>query len=70
MRTLAVIFVLAVIVIAFEIYSDAAFTSSRVSRAAAPDPASLAVAHGLQPDGSSPRRMPERFAIVPARTSP
>ena len=48
MRRLAVIFVLALIAIAFEIYSDAAFTSGMASRTAAPDPASLAVAHGLQ----------------------
>jgi hypothetical protein len=34
MRTLAVIFVLALIAIAFEIYSDAAFTSGRASRTA------------------------------------
>jgi hypothetical protein len=46
MRTLAVIFVLALITIAFEIYSDAALTSSEVSRPA-PDPATVAVAHAL-----------------------
>ncbi len=37
MRTLAVIFVLALITIAFEIYSDAALTSAEVSHTAAPD---------------------------------
>jgi hypothetical protein len=49
MRTLAVIFVLALITIAFEIYSDAALTSAEVSRPA-PDPATTAVAHALNGD--------------------
>jgi hypothetical protein len=49
MRTLAVIFVLALITVAFEIYSDAALTSAEVSQTAAPDPATVAVAHGLKP---------------------
>jgi hypothetical protein len=48
MRTLAVIFVLALITIAFEIYSDAALTSAEVSHTAVPDPATVAVAHGLK----------------------
>jgi hypothetical protein len=48
-RTLAVIFVMALIAIAFEIYSDAALTSAEVSHAAAPDPATVAVAHALKP---------------------
>ena len=48
MRTLAVIFVLALITIAFEIYSDAALTSAEVSHTAAPDPATAAIAHGLK----------------------
>jgi len=48
MRTLAVIFVLALITIAFEIYSDAALTSAEVSHTAAPDPATVAVAHALK----------------------
>jgi len=37
MRTLAVIFVLALITIAFQIYSDAALTSAEVTHTAAPD---------------------------------
>jgi hypothetical protein len=48
MRTLAVIFVLALITIAFENYSDAALTSAEVSHTAAPDPATAAIAHGLK----------------------
>jgi hypothetical protein len=48
MKTLAVIFVLALITIAFEIYSDAALTSAEVSHTAAPDPAMVAVAHALK----------------------
>jgi hypothetical protein len=44
MRTLAVIFALALITVAFEIYSDAALTSAEVSHTAAPDPATVAVA--------------------------
>ena len=48
MKTLAVIFVLALITVAFEIYSDAALTSAEVFHAAPPDPATLAIAHGLK----------------------
>jgi hypothetical protein len=48
MRTLAVIFVLALITIAFEIYSDAALTSAEVSHTAAPDPATVAVAYAVK----------------------
>jgi len=48
MKTLAVIFVLALITIAFEIYSDAALTSAEVSHTAAPDPATVAIAHALK----------------------
>ena len=48
MRTMAVIFVLALITIAFEIYSDAALTSAEVSHTAAPDPATVAVAHAVK----------------------
>ena len=48
MRTLAVIFVLALITIAFEIYSDATLTSAEVSHTAAPDPATAAIAHALK----------------------
>jgi hypothetical protein len=48
MRTLTVIFVLALITIAFEIYSDAVLTSAEVSHTAAPDPATVAVAHAVK----------------------
>jgi hypothetical protein len=47
MRTVAVIFALALITIAFEIYSDAVLTRSEFSRPA-PDPATVAVAHALK----------------------
>jgi hypothetical protein len=47
MRTVAVIFALALITIAFEIYSDAVLTRSEFSRPA-PDPATTAVAHALK----------------------
>jgi hypothetical protein len=48
MRTVAVIFALALITIAFEIYSDAALTSAEVSHTAAPVPATVAMSHGLK----------------------
>jgi hypothetical protein len=48
MRTLAVIFVLAPITIAFEIYSDAALTRAHVSHTSVPDPATVAIAHALK----------------------
>jgi hypothetical protein len=44
MKTVAVIFVLALITIAGEIYSDAVLTSSLISPAA-PDPAAVAISH-------------------------
>jgi hypothetical protein len=47
MKTVAVIFVLALITIAGEIYSDALLTSSLISPAAA-DPAAIAVAHAAK----------------------
>jgi hypothetical protein len=49
MRTVAVIFALALITIAFEIYSDAVLTRSEFSRPA-PDPATTAVANALNTD--------------------
>ena len=49
MRTVAVIFALALITIAFEIYSDVVLTRSEFSRPA-PDPATTAVAHALNAD--------------------
>jgi hypothetical protein len=48
MKTICVIFVLALIVVTFEIYSDAALTSAEFSHTSAPDPASAAIAHGLK----------------------
>ena len=48
MRTMAVILALALTTIAFEIYSDAALTRAEVSRTAAPDPVTAAVAHALK----------------------
>jgi hypothetical protein len=47
MRTLAVVFVLALISIAFEVYSDAALTSAETPHGA-PDPVSVAIVHGLK----------------------
>jgi hypothetical protein len=49
MRTVAIIFALALITIAFEIYSDAVLTRSEFSRPA-PDPATTAVAQALNAD--------------------
>jgi uncharacterized YccA/Bax inhibitor family protein len=46
MRTIAVVFGLALISIAFAVYSDAALTSGEI-RHSAPDPAGIAIAHGL-----------------------
>jgi hypothetical protein len=48
MKTMTVIFVLALITIAFEIYSDAALTSADVSHTSARDPVTAAVAHALK----------------------
>jgi hypothetical protein len=45
MRTFVAVFVLALITIAFEVYSDAQLTSAEIPHAA-PDPASVAIAHG------------------------
>ena len=47
MRTMFVILMLALIAITFEIYSDASLTSAE-SHTSAPDPASVAIAHGLK----------------------
>jgi hypothetical protein len=47
MKTLIVIFILALISIAFEVYSDGALTSAEIPHGA-PDPVSVAVAHGLK----------------------
>ena len=48
MRTVAVIFVLALITIAFEVYLDAVLMRAEVSHVARPDPATLAIAHALK----------------------
>jgi len=48
MRTLAAIFVLALITIAFEVYSDASLMREDISHIAVPDPATAAIAHGLK----------------------
>jgi hypothetical protein len=47
MRTLVVVFVLALISIAFEVYSDAALMSAEIPHRA-PDPVTMAIAHGLK----------------------
>jgi hypothetical protein len=47
MRTLVIVFILALISIGFEIYSDAALTSAEISHGA-PDPVSAAIGHGLK----------------------
>ncbi len=46
-RTVSDIFLLALITIAFEVYSDAVLTRGRVSRTVA-DPVTMAIAHGTQ----------------------
>jgi hypothetical protein len=48
MKTMFVILVLALMAIAFEIYSDASLTSAEVSPRSVPDPASATIAHGLK----------------------
>jgi hypothetical protein len=48
MKTTCVIFVLALIVVTFEIYSDASLTSAEFLHTSAPDPASAAIVHGLK----------------------
>ena len=48
MRSLVLVFVLALITIAFEVHSDAALTSAEISRAAVPDRVTVAIAHGLK----------------------
>ena len=47
MRTVIVIFILALLAIAGEVYSDALLRSGEVSHAA-PDPVTMAVAHGVR----------------------
>jgi len=50
MRTMVVIFALALTAIAFEIYSHSALTSAEVSHTARPDLVTAAVAHALKRD--------------------
>ena len=47
MRSLFVVFVLALISIVFEVYSDAVLTSAEI-RHEAPDPVTMAIVHGLK----------------------
>jgi hypothetical protein len=58
MRSIVLVFVLALITIAFEVYSDAALTSAEVSHAAVPDPATVAIAHGLKHSSSTVKGRP------------
>jgi len=48
MRTIIVVFILALVTIAFEIYSEAELLVSGGASHAGPDPATLAIAHGLK----------------------
>jgi hypothetical protein len=48
MKIFFIIFVSALITIAFEVYSDAALTSAQISHTAAPDPATAAIVHGIK----------------------
>jgi hypothetical protein len=50
MRTLGVIFVLALMTIAAGIYSDMVLVSGDASHSATGDPATTAIAHGLKQD--------------------
>jgi len=54
MRTIVIIFVLALMTVAGGIYSDAVLTSEQVRPAAAPDPATAAIAHAARGSTSSP----------------
>jgi len=55
------------ITIAFEIYSDAALTSAEVSHAAAPDPATKAVANASHADRRQVLRRPEQYSRSSSR---
>jgi hypothetical protein len=48
MKTVIVIFVLALLTITGEIYSDFVLTRDEVSHTAIPDPATIAVAHAVK----------------------
>jgi hypothetical protein len=47
-KAVVVIVVLALITIAFEVYSDASLMREDISHIAIPDPATAAIAHGLK----------------------
>jgi hypothetical protein len=47
-KTLAVVFALALAAIAFEVYSDASLTSADFFHTKTSDPATVAIAHGAQ----------------------
>jgi hypothetical protein len=47
MKIMFIILILAMIAITFEIYSDASLTGAEISHTSVPDPASAAIAHGL-----------------------
>jgi hypothetical protein len=47
-KAVVVIVVLALIIIAFEVYSDASLMREDISHIAVPDPATAAIAHGLK----------------------
>jgi hypothetical protein len=46
MKTVFVIFALALLTIAGAVYSDAMLTSGQIAHEAAPDPVTIAIAHG------------------------
>jgi hypothetical protein len=48
MKTLAVVFALALAAMAFEVYSDVSLTSADFSHTKARDPAAVAIAHGVK----------------------
>jgi hypothetical protein len=62
MRTIGVIFVLALVAIAFEVYSDVVLTTAEISRPAGPDPATAAIAHGVQTRLDAPKPPGESLA--------
>jgi hypothetical protein len=64
MRTFIVVFVLALITIAFEVYSDAALTSGNIAPHAAQDPTALAVVHGLKRMIAAPPMTNKTMAVI------
>jgi hypothetical protein len=62
MRTIGAIFVLALVTIALEVYSDATLTRAKVSHTAAPDAATAAIAHGAQTRLDPPKPRGESLA--------